>query len=116
MCRDSTNVKENVRPVQQLTSSPVVHYVDFPFNNFSLFHRNLQMDKLFRITYNLISGSMEERVVVMKKFVGIKQVAKPAHNSPLIVIKVVGDNFDRKIYFGKITKVEIKVEQEESIL
>ena len=92
------------------TKNKIDEYVEVPFNDFLIFHQRLLLNNLFRITYNLVSGEMEERVVVMKKFIGVREVAKPSHNSPLLVMKVVGDNFDRKIYFGKITKVEAKVE------
>ena len=79
-------------------------WVNVCFDNFDVFHRKLTSGKLYRITYKLVNGV--ERTVRMKKFMGIKDVAKPSHNSPLLVIKIFEDNFDRKIYYGKITNVQ----------
>ena len=79
-------------------------WVNVRFDDFDVFHRKLTSGKLYRITYKLVNGV--ERTVRMKKFMGIKDVAKPSHNSPLLVIKIFEDNFDRKIYYGKITNVQ----------
>ena len=111
--RKTNRVKTMARELRRmLNEEDRSEWRDVPFKDFDAFHSSLLRGRLYRITYRLMGGDKGVRTVVMKRFMGLKEVSSSSKSSsPVLLVKITADNRDRQVRFDLISRAEARAPQ-----